>query len=226
MGQAGERYIRSVGGDLVSSTIVEAASMRIEVLRRKAPARIYWHFRQPELSLFWWSKGAKHFKATIDGHSVDRAFRQKPMLGIFPAGVEVQGEWSIGPTIEYTVVFLKPHFVKERLNVEITNSRVGFEHDDLAHSLAVLCREAASPDNMFGLLAEGWSIQALAHMARVSRNVSHTKETVRGGLTRRSIRLVEEYILEGRQPANLELEDLLQQFPIDWDRQLGSLTEG
>ena len=33
-------------------------------------------------------------------------------------------------------------------------------------------------------------------------------------------------ILEGRQPANLELDDLLQQFPIEWDRQLGSLTEG
>ena len=35
-----------------------------------------------------------------------------------------------------------------------------------------------------------------------------------------------EAILEGRQPANLELDDLLQQFPIEWDRQLRSLTEG
>jgi hypothetical protein len=35
-----------------------------------------------------------------------------------------------------------------------------------------------------------------------------------------------EAILEGRQPANLELDDLLQQFPIQWDRQLGYLTEG
>jgi hypothetical protein len=33
-----------------------------------------------------------------------------------------------------------------------------------------------------------------------------------------------EAILEGRQPARLELEDLLKQFPIEWDRQLGSLT--
>jgi hypothetical protein len=33
-------------------------------------------------------------------------------------------------------------------------------------------------------------------------------------------------ILEGRQPANLELDDLLQRSPIEWDRQLGSLTEG
>jgi hypothetical protein len=35
-----------------------------------------------------------------------------------------------------------------------------------------------------------------------------------------------EAILEGRQPATLELDDLLQQFPIEWDQQLGSLTEG
>jgi hypothetical protein len=35
-----------------------------------------------------------------------------------------------------------------------------------------------------------------------------------------------ETILEGRQPANLELDDLLQQFPIEWDRQLENLIEG
>jgi hypothetical protein len=35
-----------------------------------------------------------------------------------------------------------------------------------------------------------------------------------------------EAILEGKQPATLELDDLLQQFPIGWERQLGSLTEG
>jgi hypothetical protein len=33
-------------------------------------------------------------------------------------------------------------------------------------------------------------------------------------------------ILEGRQPATLELDDVLQQFPVEWDRQLGSLSEG
>jgi hypothetical protein len=35
-----------------------------------------------------------------------------------------------------------------------------------------------------------------------------------------------EAILEGRQPANLELDDLLQHFPIEWGQQLGKLTEG
>jgi hypothetical protein len=34
-----------------------------------------------------------------------------------------------------------------------------------------------------------------------------------------------EAILEGRQPATLELDDLLTQFPIDWDQQLKKFTE-
>lgn len=33
-----------------------------------------------------------------------------------------------------------------------------------------------------------------------------------------------EAILAGRQPATLELDDLLKQFPIEWDEQLGTLA--
>jgi hypothetical protein len=34
-----------------------------------------------------------------------------------------------------------------------------------------------------------------------------------------------EAILEGRQPATLQLDDLLKQFPIEWDNRLEMLTE-
>jgi hypothetical protein len=34
-----------------------------------------------------------------------------------------------------------------------------------------------------------------------------------------------EAILEGRQPATLELDGLLERFPIEWDKQLETLTE-
>jgi len=36
---------------------------------------------------------------------------------------------------------------------------------------------------------------------------------------------IAETILEGRQPATLELSDLLQQFPVEWDKQLEMLTQ-
>jgi hypothetical protein len=35
-----------------------------------------------------------------------------------------------------------------------------------------------------------------------------------------------EAILEGRQSATLELDDLLKQFPIEWNEQVGSFTKG
>ena len=44
-------------------------------------------------------------------------------------------------------------------------------------------------------------------------------------LTLLAPKIVED-ILEGKQPAILQLDELLKQFPIDWDRQLGSLIEG
>jgi hypothetical protein len=34
-----------------------------------------------------------------------------------------------------------------------------------------------------------------------------------------------EAILEGKHPATLELDDLLKQFPIEWEQQRGRLTE-
>ena len=34
-----------------------------------------------------------------------------------------------------------------------------------------------------------------------------------------------EAVLEGKQPASLELDDLLKQFPVEWDKQPATLTE-
>ncbi len=77
---------------------------------------------------------------------------------------------------------------------DISASIIGFEHDGLLRGLSDLCCEAASPDNVFDLLAEGWSIQALGYMARLSRNESALQPNRRGGLSSRSIKLIEDYI--------------------------------
>lgn len=196
MASIGENYIRSVGGDLVSSIITDTPSMRIEVLRRETVGRMHWHFRQPELSLFWFGKGAERLRATIDGRPVERRFPGKSKLAIFPAAIEIQGEWNVGPTLDYTVVFLNPAFVSERLQHAITNSTIAFEHDRLTRSLAELCREAVSPDNVFNLMAEGWSIQALAHISRISEGSHRPAIKLRGGLPGRSLRRLEEYVRE------------------------------
>jgi len=135
-------------------------------------------------------------RATIDGRPVERRFPGKSKLAIFPAAIEIEGEWNVGPTLDYTVVFLNPSFVGERLQHAITNSTIAFEHDGLTRGLAELCREAASPDNVFSLMAEGWSIQALAHISRISEGNQQPTVKLRGGLPGRSLRRLEEYVRE------------------------------
>lgn len=204
MGQAAEKYVRLVGGNLVSSVITDTSAMRIEVLRRETAGRMHWHFRQPELSLFWFAKGAVRLKAKIDGQPVNRPFAGKSQFAIFPAAIEIEGEWDVGPTLDYTVVFLNPSFVGTRLQNAITNSTVAFEHDGLMRGLSELCREAASPDNVFELMSEGWALQALAHISRISEGGKPQVARAHGGLPGKSLRLLGEYVRENlAQPISL-----------------------
>ena len=207
MGMSSDTFVRSVGGNIVSSLVKNTASMRIEKIRRVSNGRWHWHFRQPELCLFWFGKGAERLHAIINGRPVNYGVTGKSRFCIFPARTEIEGEWNAGPTADYTVVFLNPDFVGERLKSRISDPVVGFDHDGLSRGLAELCREAASPDNLFDLLSEAWSIQALAYMARISGNERSPQAGVRGGLSGRSARLLEDYI-RAHLGGEITLQDL------------------
>ena len=188
------KYVRSVGGDLVSSVITDTSAIRIEMLRRETAGRMHWHFRQPEMSLFCFNKGAVRLNATVDCRSVNRQFSGKSKLAIFPAAIEIEGEWDVGPTLDYTVIFLNPAFVDPRLQSAITSPIISFEHQGLMRGLAELCREAESPDNVFGLMSEGWAMQALAHISRVSDGVEDRPILYRGDINGRRLKLVDDFI--------------------------------
>ena len=163
------RYVRSVSGKLVSSQITDTESMRIEILKRTSRPKLQWHFRQPEPTLFWFSKGCATLRATVDGRPIDRSFRAYGNLAFFPACVEIEGELDVDPEIDYAVVFLDPIFARTRLKSDLDTAKIAFAHDALTRGLEELCREGASPDNVFDLFAEGWLSQALAHISRVTR---------------------------------------------------------
>jgi hypothetical protein len=132
----------------------------------------------------------------------DRLAEPPPLLGVVDRGIQR----NLRETYRYTVVFLNPSFVGERLQHAITNSTIAFEHDGLTRGLAELCREAASPDNVFNLMAEGWSIQALAHISRISEGSKQPSDKLRGGLAGRSLRRVEEYLRDPHAGRSFRLE--------------------
>ena len=191
-----QRYVRSVSGKLVSSRIIDTGSLRIEMLKRTSRPRLQWHFRQPGLALFWFRKGCATLRGTVDGRPIDRSFRASGNLAFFPASVEIEGELDVDPELDYAVVFLDPVFACERLKSELKSPQVAFTHNLLTHGLEELCREAAAPDNVFELFAEGWADQALAHIFRVIRGAELERKPLRNPLSSssRNMRRIEEYV--------------------------------
>ncbi|MBR0893796.1 helix-turn-helix transcriptional regulator [Bradyrhizobium tropiciagri] len=189
-----ERFVRQVGGELVSSVIARSKPIRVELLSRTSRPRMNWHFRQPELTLFWFRNGCSRLQAKINGRPVEYEFSEAANLALFPAGTEIEGEWSVGSAFDYVVVFLDPKFVLSRLNGLIERPAIAFGHDQLCRGLAELSHEASAPDNLFNLFAEGWASQALAHMARLSRDLEPAKPISRGGLPALKLRRIEEFV--------------------------------
>lgn len=204
---ASNSFVRMVGGDLVSSKITNTDAMRIEVLRRVCRPKMEWHFRQPEVTLFWFRRGAENLHGMIDGCNAAHHFSGRVNLALFPAGMEIQGEWSVGPSLDYVVVFLDPEFVHRRLKANIDRPLVGFAHEQLTRGLEELRCEALAPDNVFDLFAEGWGTQALAHLARVTQIGGAGRIVSRGGLSARVLRQLDEYI-RGRLAEPISLENL------------------
>ena len=189
-----ERFVRQVGGELVSSVIARSRPIRVELLSRTSRPRMNWHFCQPELTLFWFGKGCPRLRARIDGRPVEYQFSDAASLALFPAGTEIEGEWSVEPAFDYTVGFREPKFVARRLHGLIERPAIAFRHDQLARGLVELGQEATTPDNLFDLFAEGWASQALAHMARLSRGAEPAKPVSRGGLPAQKLRRIEEFV--------------------------------
>ncbi|WP_409189258.1 helix-turn-helix domain-containing protein [Bradyrhizobium sp. RDM4] len=194
MGYTSE-FVRSVGGDLVSSAITKTRLMRLEVLRRENNGRMHWHFRQPEPALFLFSRGAERLQATVDGRKIDCFFPGESRFAIFPGSTEIVGQWNVGPMVDYTVVFLNPSLVRDRLGAVISEPMIGFGHESLERGLCELTREATCPDDVFEMMAEGWTIQALAYIGRLHKKCSgYRHASTRGGLPGSSLRRLDDFV--------------------------------
>lgn len=201
------KFVRSVGGEVISSFVADVKSTRFELLTRKCANRVHWHFRQPYLTLLWWRAGHKRLNATIDGRTVSHHLTGETTLGVFPPGTAIEAEFEVSPRCDYAIALIDPKFVFSRLQTQIAEPIAAFEHPRLLRGLTELCEEAATPDNVFNLFLEGWAIQAVGHIARASNSAVPHSQRARGGLTGPSIHRLDEYI-RSNLAACLTLSDL------------------
>jgi AraC family transcriptional regulator len=166
-----DRGIKFVGCcELISAATADTTTMRAEFLRRRkqtvGPVEV--HFVQPKLTLCWFRDNFKRMKAKMDGRGIDVPLAGNSNLWIIPEGVEFRGSFDGGVINACASIFMIRDRLPEEYRSLVTEPVLGFRHDALARGLAELSKELSIQDDVFPLMADGWMLQALAHMVRVT----------------------------------------------------------
>jgi len=204
----GKEYFRRKTGQIVSSVAVETEGLHAEFVRRRhsASARSLWHVRQPQLALLWTRSGTKKYHLDIDGRSMDANVEEGSDLLLIPPDMEANVEFRVEAETHYSVIFLDRSLFG-RLNPELRRPLVVSSNEAMRRGLAELGRESAAPDDVFHLFAEGWALQALAHLSRLAGGRHANREMSRGGLSAANLRRVQDYV-HSNLPATVTLVDL------------------
>ena len=183
------------GGKLVYKEVAQSRTALFLNARRQADPLIDWKFKSPLPALLWMRQGFRRFKLELDG-KIEQADRLAGFPMIFvPARVALRADFLVDGEAAYSAVFFTPSpLMAEVSSIVSLDPMVNFRHRELEQSLANISREVARPDNLFDMLAEGWTLQALAHLSRKSQSSSSKQCRSVGGLSRSNRSRVEEYI--------------------------------
>jgi AraC family transcriptional regulator len=193
-----------VGGRVRSHSVVRTPLIRIESFHRDVSRRVRWHFKQPELVLFMYGPGARNLHGRMDGKPFDQTFDGK--LALYPAEMEFDAEFKVTTNrSQYTAVFFDPSFVAGRFPCSAAVPRLGFDSRMIASGLQELCAEAENNDDVFAMMAEGWAIQTLGALRRLSGMQAQAGRG--GGLSPSTLKKIREYV-EANLGASIGLAEL------------------
>ncbi|NPC59149.1 AraC family transcriptional regulator [Caenimonas soli] len=202
-------YVRSIGGELLSSAVAQADVLRFERLRRKVDGSLHWHFKQPKLALLRHGSGYSS-QLTVDGVAFRSGISDHATITVLPANTEVKGEFlpaHDGLLADYSIVFLANDFVQSRVGTRIDRPLVVHQSEALANQLREFEQEADNRDNLFDLYAEGWACQTLVLAARLLDSRLAIRRSARGGVSPGCVRRVDSFIQANLDSA-LRLDEL------------------
>ena len=202
--------VRNIGGTQTSLTTVESPTARFEVFGRRAHGWTNSVFRAPVPALLWLRDGCRRLRVGLDGAVTTVDQLAGPSLIFIPANVTLTGEYYGVGEASYTTSFILPSRLTAEAPMTVLDEPiVNFRHRQLEQSVADMSREAARPDNLFDMLAESWTLQALVYLRRKGHNDRMAPRHNIGGLSRVNRTRVEEYI-QAHLTESITLSDLAQ----------------
>ena len=202
--------VRDIGGKQTSLTIAESPTARFEVFGRRTDGWTNSVFKPPVPALLWLRDGCRRLRVGLDGAVTTVDQLAGPSLIFIPANVTLTGEYYGVGESSYTTSFILPSRLTTEAQMPVSDEPiVNFRHRQLEQSVADMSREAAQPDNLFDMLAESWTLQALVYLRRKGHNGKMAPRRNIGGLSRANRARVEEYI-QANLTESITLGDLAQ----------------
>jgi AraC family transcriptional regulator len=164
---------------LVDVRTAQTESVRIEFLRCRTQATVKWNVVRSEVSIVLARNGTGDIRVSTDGGSAKRAKPGKAGVWFFPEGTDTEGEMTADSAYDCAGVFIKPSFLPTITKQALTVPLAGICNNMLGQAFNTLVGELAQPDNILPLFTEGWTMQALAHVARAT-NEQQPIHTSRG----------------------------------------------
>ena len=182
----------TVGGTLVSKVAQTSQSGTISLVRRRSRFPVEWRCRQPFPMLLWMRSGLQRYRLDLGGSLFTSNKPTLPMLIVLPAQTSALGEVEmVAGEAEFAVFFLNKTERAVPLFSCLEEPVVDIANNDLNRTLSAFAREAVAPDNLFDILSESWTMQALAYLSRSARSVPSKHY---GGLTNIGRRHIEDYL--------------------------------
>jgi len=163
-----DRICTFTGTRTAQHCIADSPGVRIERHRGIRCGDVRWHALLPQPSLFCFRNDFMRVVAEVGGEALGCSLADNRNLCVLPAHVEIKARFEVGEAIDYTVVFISPRLAAALPAPALAAPMVGFSHPWLTRSLLELEGATAHGDSLSALIAEGWAIQALAHIARLA----------------------------------------------------------
>ena len=198
----------TAGGNLVHKEEAQSRTALFLNARRQANRSLGWELDSPLPALLWMRHGFRRFKLDLNGKIEQSDRLAGPSMVFVPAEVSLKADFFVDGEASYTAVFFTPSSLMAEISpMMAVDPMVNFRHRELEQSLANMSREVARPDNLFDMLAEGWTLQAMAHLSRKSQGSNGERLRSVGGLSRTNRTRLEEYIRVNLSEA-ITLDDL------------------
>ncbi len=180
--------------ELVDIRTAHTESVRIEFLRCRTHAKVKWNVVPSELSIVLARNRAGDIRVSTGGGSAKCAKPGKAGFWFFPEGTDREGEMTADSAYDCVGVFIKPSFLPTTSKQVLTAPLAGVCNDVLGQAFNTLAGELAHQDIVLPLFTEGWTMQALAHVARAANEQQPTRPAHGTGLAPWQLRRAKEML--------------------------------